>query len=133
MGSFTNYLENRTLDHFFGATASTAPATLYIGFSTTTINDDGTGITEPVGNNYSRIAVTNNATNFPAASAGSKSNGVAFVSAVASGSWGTLTHAFIADASSGGNVLAWCAITNKTIGNLDTVSVGIGALTITLD
>jgi hypothetical protein len=78
-GSFTNFLEDELLDHVFGASAYTAPVTLYFLASTTTISDDGTGATEPVGNNYSRTPVTNNLTNFPAASSGAKANGTAIL------------------------------------------------------
>ena len=46
-GSFTDALERATLDHIFGGPDYTRPATLYIGLSTTPINDDGSGITEP--------------------------------------------------------------------------------------
>ena len=75
MGSYADYLENKILDHVFGAVTYTPPATLYFGLSTTTIADAGTGITEPVGNGYARKGVTNNTTNFPSASGGAKTNG----------------------------------------------------------
>jgi hypothetical protein len=64
--AFSNYLDGKILDHLFGATTYTAPATLYFGLSTTTIYPDGSGITEPVANAYTRVAVANNTTNFPA-------------------------------------------------------------------
>jgi len=131
-GSFTDYLENRLLDHFYGGAASVAPVIVYLGLSTTAINDDGTGITEPVGGSYARITVTNNATNWPAASGGAKSNGVAFTTATATGSWGTITHAFFSDASSGGNILChWDLPTSKTIASGDSLSFGVGAITLT--
>jgi hypothetical protein len=72
MGSFSNYLENELLDHVFGAAAYSAPATLYVGLSTADPTDDDSGLAEPSGNGYARVAVTNNATNFPAASGGAK-------------------------------------------------------------
>ena len=132
-GAFSDYLENRTLDHFFGGTASTPAATLYVAFSTTAPTDAGGNVTEPVGNNYARVAVTNNATNFPAASGGVKTNGVAILSGVASGSWGTITHAAIYDAPSGGNFYGSSDLpASKTVGNLDTLNLAVGALSITL-
>lgn len=133
MGSFTDYLENRTLDHFFGGVASTPPATLYVGLSTSTITDAGGNITEPSGNGYARVAVTNNATNFPAASGGAKSNGTAITFPQASGSWGTVIDFFIADASSGGNILGYGTLTvSKAVTSGDTLSFAIGELDITL-
>lgn len=127
MGSFVDYLENRALDHFFGGAASTPPATLYVGLSTTTITDAGGNITEPSGNNYSRVAVTNNSTNFPNASGGAKSNGTAITFPTASGPWGTVTDFFLSDNSSGGNIYVAGALTaSKAVGTSDTVSFAVG-------
>ena len=132
--SFADYLENKLLDHVFGNAAYTAPATLYIAASTATINDDGTGLTEPVGNAYARVAVTNNATNFPAASGGAKANGIQITFPEASGSWGTISHIAIMDASSGGNVLGKGALAaSKAIAAGDTLYIPVGDLDITLD
>lgn len=103
--SATDYLENKKLDHILGNTAYSPPATLYIGLSTADPGETGTGAVEPSGGGYGRVAVTNNTTNWPAAANGSKSNGTQIAYAAPTGSWGTVTHWFIADASSGGNIL----------------------------
>jgi hypothetical protein len=133
-GSFADYLELKLLDLVFGAVAFTAPTPIFVGLSTTTITDAGANITEPSGNAYARVSVTNNATNWPAASAGSKSNGVAFTFPAATGAWGTITDFFISDASSGGNILAYGVLTTaKAINNGDTASFAIGDITITLN
>ena len=133
MGSFADYLENKVLDHVFGAVTLTPPVTLHIGLSTTAINDAGGNITEPAGNNYSRVAVTNNATNFPAAVAGSKSNGAEFTFATPSGSWGTVVDFFISDAASGGNILGYGTLTApQTIASGNIVKFASSSLTITL-
>lgn len=120
---FSDYLENELLDHVFGNASYSAPATLYVGLSTTAISSDGTGITEPSGNNYSRVAVTNNSTNFPAASASLKSNGTKFTFAAPSGSWGTISHAFISDASSSGNMLGYSSLTSARVIDATTIPV----------
>lgn len=134
MSSFGDYLENELLDHVFGNAAYAAPATLYMALSTTDPTDDGSGITEPVGGSYARLAVANNATNFPAASGGSKTNGTDFQFATATASWGVVTHMAIFDQVTGGNMLAHAALSSsKTIDNGDTVIFEIGNLTITLD
>ena len=58
------------MSYFFGGTAiPSAPTTLYIAAFTVMPADDGTGGTEVSGGGYARIAVTNNTTNFPAATA----------------------------------------------------------------
>lgn len=132
--SFGDYLENKVLDHVWGNTAYSAPATLYVGLSTSTPTDAGGNITEPSGGNYSRVAVTNNTTNWPNASGGAKSNGTAITFPTASASWGTVTYAIIMDLASGGNMLAYGQLTtSKTIDAGDTTSFPIGDLDITLD
>ena len=134
MGSFADYLENELLDHVFGGADYVRPATLYVGLSTTTITDAGGNITEPVGGNYARVAVTNNATNFPAAASGAKANGTAISFPEATGAWGTITDFFISDASPGGNILCYGALdASKTVSSGETISFAVGALDITLD
>ena len=133
MGSFADYLEDKVLDYVFSKAAFTPAATLYIGLSTTTIADDGTNITEPSGNNYARVAVTNNATNFPASSGGAKSNGVGITFPTPSGSWGTVTDFFISDADTGGNIYGADALAApQTIGSSNIVSFAIGDLDFSL-
>lgn len=78
----STYLANRLQDHIYGATASTAPVTLYFA-RMTTASTPGTPGTEPTVGGYARIAITNNATNFPASSGGSKSNGTLITDAAA--------------------------------------------------
>ena len=133
--SFTDFLENELLDHVFAAAAFVAPVTTFIGLSTTTPADDGTNITEPPGGAaYARVAKTNNLTNWPAAVAGLKENGTTVDFAAATGAWGTVTHFFVADALSGGNILASGVLTTpKTIDSGDTASFAVGDIDITLD
>lgn len=134
MSSFGNFLENELLDHVWGAAAYTPPVNLYLALSTADPTDDGSGIAEPGGGSYARLAVLNNATNWPAAVAGSKSNGTDMTFVTATASWGVVSHMAIFDALSGGNMLAHAALsTSKTIDNGDTVIFEIGNLTITLD
>lgn len=134
MGSFSDFLEDELLDHVFGNASYTAPASTYIALSTADPLDTGAGLTEPVGNGYARVNFTNNATNWPAASGGAKSNGTAITFATATGSWGTVTHVAIMDASSGGNMLAHDDLTtSKAITTDDTASFPVGDLDITLD
>lgn len=132
-GSFSDFLELELLDHVFSAAAYTPPATLYVALFTATPSDSGGG-TEVSGNGYARVAVTNNATNWPAASGGNKANGTAitFPQATPSG-WGVVTQFGIFDASTAGNLIAWGDLSaSKTVDALDTVSFAIGSLTIAL-
>lgn len=100
---------NEILDYLFG---SGSPATLYIGLYTDGPNADGTGGTEVTGGSYARKAVTNNNTNWPAASGGIKQNGAAITFVTATANWGSVESAGVFAASSGG--------TPKYFGDLDT-------------
>ena len=80
--------------------------------------------------------MTNNATNFPAASGGAKSNGVAInFPTPGSGGWGTVTHFGIGSTASGAGVLLFSGAlaVSKTINQDDVVSFAIGDLDITAD
>lgn len=119
MAGKSDYLENEILDHVIGASAYTAPATLYIGLATAAITDATTGstVTEADYTGYARVSVTNNATNFPAASGGAKSNAneIAFPEKTG-GADDVVTYAFVADAATLGNILYWAALSaSKTI------------------
>ncbi len=141
MGSFSDFLELKLLDHVFSAATYTAPVTVYVGLVTTLPNDASTsgaltpGV-EVSGGAYARVAVTNNATNWPAAAAGAKANGTAITFPAPTANWGVVVGFFIADVASGaGNILAWGSITpNKTVNNGDPApSFAIGDLDLTLD
>jgi hypothetical protein len=135
-GGFPDYLEPKLLDHVFGGADYTRLATLYFGYSTTTVTDAG-GKTEPAVGSYARVAVTNNATNFPAASGTNpcqKTNGVAITFPVASAAQGTMVSWFIMDAASGGNMLFHGVISPaKVVGINDEPSFAPGDLVMTLD
>ena len=64
MGSLANQTEQETLNYWFGDTVPKIPVTYYLGLSTTAPADDGTNITEPASNGYTRVDITNNTTNF---------------------------------------------------------------------
>ena len=53
MAGFSDYLEDKVLDHVFGGTAYTAPSTLYVALYTVAPTDTGGG-TEVLGRGYSR-------------------------------------------------------------------------------
>lgn len=74
----------------------------YIGFSNTAIAADGTGITEPSGNNYARISIS--ASEWTTSGRRRATNVAKAFSSAPSGSWGTLTHWFISTASTSGTV-----------------------------
>lgn len=133
--SKSNYLEDAVLNHILGGVTMpfTPPATVYIGLFISAPTDAGGG-TEVAGGSYARAAVTNNATNFPAAAGGVKSNGTAVNFAAATAAWGTVVAVGVFDALSGGNLLYWAALTAaKTVQNGDQFSFSIGSLVFTED
>lgn len=113
MAGKSDYLEKKVLDHILGNAAYTAPATVYVALFTSAPSDSGGG-TELSGSGYTRVAVTNNATNFPAATGtnpSEKSNGTDIEWSVALADWGVLEAWGIFDAASSGNLLYWGLVT----------------------
>lgn len=93
--TLTDFAVHAVLDHFFGATVKTAPATFYVKLMS--------GGAELSGNGYARLAITNNVTNFPNAAARLKSLAVAAAFAAATGAWANVDGWELMDAASGGN------------------------------
>ena len=127
------------LNNRFGGVTATATGTHYIGLSTTTPASDGSGVTEPSGNGYARIAVTNNTTNWPSISGTTrvKTNGTAFTFPTATPSgWGAITHFVVFDHltnATAANVRAYGPITGGpvTVAAGETRAFPVGSLTIT--
>jgi hypothetical protein len=133
MSAFSADLENKVMDHILGGSDYARLGTVYLALFTAAPNETGGG-TEVSGSSYARVAVGNNSTNWPAASGGQKSNGTAITFPTATGSWGSVTHWAIMSAASGGTLLFFGALTSaKTVSNTDSLTFGIGQLSITLD
>jgi len=129
--SSTTTAENLLLDSWFGAVALSVPGTWYVSLSTTSPTEAGLNFTEPVAGAYARVAVTNNATNFPAAVSGAKTNGTAITFPESTASWGTITHIGFYNQASGGALYFWEALpTSKAVAANTTVYFSIGSLTI---
>lgn len=137
MGRLSDTHANNILDLAFSKATNGFPATLYVALSSTTPTNTGTNVTEPtIGSlGYTRVAVTNNATNWPAASARSKANGTAITFPAATGDWASaanMTHWVMYDAASAGTFVAWGAITTPTpVLNGTQPSFAVGAIVIT--
>jgi hypothetical protein len=130
MAGFSDYLEDKVLDHVFGGTAYTAPGTLYVGLYTAAPSDSGGG-TEVSGGSYARKSMP--AMTVSGTSPTEATNGAAVEFITATGSWGTVTHVGVFDASSSGNLLAWAALTaSKTVSSGDVFRFDAGDLDITL-
>lgn len=127
----STYLDNILLDLPLGAQAFSAPATVYVALFVVLPIPAGTGGTEATGGSYARVAVTNNLTNWPAASGGTKSNGTLIQFPTASAGWGTITGFGIYDAPTSGNLLYFGLLqTAKPVLTTDAPSFGVGTLSI---
>ena len=132
-GSKSDYLENELLDHVLGGGDYSRPATVYVALYTTAPTDAGGGV-EVSGGDYARVAVTNNSTNWPAASGGAKSNGTEITFPTATANWGLVKAFAILDAATDGNFMYWGDLTTeKTINDGDTAKFAVGDLDVTED
>jgi len=130
MAGFSDYLEDKVLDHVFGGSAYTAPGTLYVGLFTAAPSDSGGG-TECSGGSYARKSMPAMAVS--GTSPTQATNGAAVEFATATGAWGTVTHVGVFDAASSGNLMAWAALTaSKTVASGDVFRFDAGDLDITL-
>jgi hypothetical protein len=131
MGGFSDYWENKILDHIFGK-GSYTPPTIYVGLSIADPTDDGSGLSEPSGNAYARMQTS--ASDWNAATNGSLDNASDITFAQASGNWGTITHFALFDAATAGNMLAHGALSqSKSISESDTARFEACDLQISLD
>jgi len=126
MSSFSNYLENKLIDHVFNNVAYTSPTTVYLAAYTVAPDDTGGG-TEVTGAGYARQAVS-----FESASGGANANDAAVEYTADGGNYGDVVAIGYFDAATGGNLLAWDDFTGATIDDTDTLRFAIGALTNTL-
>jgi hypothetical protein len=128
MAEFSDFMENKIIDHMLRNQAYTPPATVYLALFTTATSDAGGG-TEVSGGSYARQAVT-----LSAASGGASSNSADITFPTATANWGTVTHLALMDALTGGNMLMHTALDeSKTVNNGDTFKINAGALDVTVD
>ena len=131
MGGFTDYFEERVLNHVFGK-ADLTPGVIYVGLSAAEPCDDGSGLDEPDGNGYVRVQTT--PSDWSAAADGSITNLSEINFSMATGSWGTITHFALFDAATGGKILSYGQLSNPV--SVDTGGLArfaIGELSISLD
>lgn len=134
MANASDYLEVELVRHIFRTGSFTKPTTLAVALFTAAPSDSGGG-TEVTGGSYARVSVNPSDSNWAATSGtnGLTSNVSAINFGTATASWGTITHFGIFDATSGGNLLVWGALTaSKTVGNGDAFQIPAGSLTVTI-
>jgi hypothetical protein len=128
MAEFSNYLEDKILDHVLNNVSYTSPTTTFVGLYTSNPDEGNTG-TEVSGGSYARqvLSVTT-------ASGGVVTSDTDITFPQATGNWGTITHIGILDALTSGNLLMYTALTtSKTIETGDILKISSGSLTASLD
>lgn len=126
--SASNYLEAALLNATLRNTSYTSPATVYVALFTTNPDEPATG-TEVSASGYARQSAA-----FAAPSGGACLNSALITFGPAGASWGTITHAAIFDASSGGNMLYYGALSvNKAIATNDSFTFAAGSLSVSAD
>ena len=125
--SFSNAYDTIVLQWTFTGASVTRPTAWYLGLFTSNPGDDNSG-TEVSGNGYARKSVSFSV------SGDTATNIAAVEFDVATANWGTITHVAVFDASTGGNQIAYAALTSsKVIETGDVIRVPAGDLDITLD
>jgi hypothetical protein len=153
MSALSDFAENKLIDWLLrgqaigitgaSAAAGTGPTNTYIALLTAAPSDAGGG-TEVTGGSYARVTYASTLANWAgtqgagttvasSGTGGQTSNNNAITFPAPTANWGTVTHFAMYDASSGGNLLFWAALTaSKTINNGDAApSFAAAALTIT--
>lgn len=131
MGAFSNYMEEKIVEHFLRSNAVAAPASVYLALFE---SDPGeaSGGTETSFTNYARqvstwVAIDANGQTKNAGTLVFPANGNASASV-------TVTHAAIYDAATAGNRLLYGPLASpKTLAVGDVLSFAANALTITID
>lgn len=127
MAEFSNFLENAIINATLRNTTYTSPATIYVSLYTSDPTDADTG-TEVSGGSYARQTMA-----FDAPSNGVTQNSADVTFPTATANWGTVTHAALHDALTGGNLLYHTALTaSKAIDSGDIFKFSTGNFTVTL-
>jgi len=125
--SLSNLFETRVLTWLFTGDAVTRPSALYVALFTSNPDEDASG-TEVSGGAYARQSVAFTV------SGNTASNSAAIEFPTATASYGTVTHIGVFDAASGGNLIAYAALTtSKAIDTGDVMRIPASDLDVTMD
>lgn len=133
--SFSDYLENKVLDHIFNDASYTAPSPS-LGLWTAALTDASTGAaaSEATYTGYARLAIA--AADMSAAASGSKTNSNALTFAACTGGSSVITYWAVCDSGTtgAGNMLVWGTATSTTINTTQTpANIAASGLVVTLD
>lgn len=127
--SLSNLFETRVLTWLFTGDAVTRPSSFYVALFTSNPAEDASGTeVSTSGTAYARQSVTFSV------SGNTASNSAAIEFPTATASYGTVTHVGVFDASSGGNLIAYAALTtSKAIDTGDVMRIPASDLDVTMD
>ena len=127
--SFSNTYETHVLNYVFTTTSVTRPTAWYLALFTSNPAEDASGTeVSTSGTAYARQSATFTVSGNTASNSGA----IEFPTATAS--YGTVTHVGVYTASSGGDLIAYAALsTSKAIDTGDVFRVPAGDLDVTLD
>ena len=127
--SFSNTFETHVLNYVFTSTSVTRPTAWYLALFTSNPDEDASGTeVSTSGTAYARQSATFTV------SGNTASNSAAIEFPTATASYGTVTHVGVFDASTGGNLIAYSALsTSKAVGTGDVFRVPSGDFDLTLD
>lgn len=126
--AYSNYLEDIINNEVLRNVGYTPPATVYLALYTSNPTDADSG-TEVSGGGYARQAIT-----FNASSGGVCTNSSTHAFTASGVSWGSITHVGIRDASTGGNLLRYGALTTpRTINDGDTLNFAATSISVSTD
>ena len=134
----TTYLEHKLLDFLFknnSESFATPGNSIYVGLATAVSSIETGSLTEATFGSYARQQVQASGWTVPAVSTDTQTatNAANIEFPASTGTNNTITHAFIADASSSGNILFVGALdASKTIATGDIFRINAGNLSIEL-
>jgi len=129
MAALSDYAEKLVLDWLMTTGSATRPTTWYIALYTGAPSDSGGG-TEVSGNGYARQSVAFDAASSPG---GTTANSADVSFTASGGSFGTVTHLGIFDASTSGNLIWHGSLTaSKAIDDGDTLTFTAGNIDLTM-
>ena len=131
MSSFTDHTESLVLTWLLTNGTATRPTAWFVGLFTAAPSDTGGG-TEVTGNGYARVATGTMSISGTSPTTATNAAAIEFAAA-SGGNWGSIGWAAIFDASTGGNMIAWAALsTARTINDGDVLRIPAGDLDVTL-
>lgn len=131
--SQTYTMGNNLMGYLFSGTSYTPPTNWYIGLSTTTITQSGTGVTEPLTSaGYARIAVPRGVVYFSSPSNGTVTNIVELTFPISTADWGVITDFALFESAVATTPLIYGKLTSsKTVQSGTVLVIAVGAMEMT--